>query len=1075
MARSNHSDSQNLIRTIRRLGFQAFLVAAITLVLAFFTGVPSFAQSGLSTVLGTVTDQSGAVVRGATVTIRNDGTNISVVQKTNADGEYVFPNLIPGTYTVTVQQSGFQQFSITNLVLQVDQTVRENAALAVGRSVSSVQVSAKAPIVQTDTSSVGSVISTKQIAAMPLNGRTNIFGLLALAPGVQGSGVAPMIGGATTLGSYNETIDGTNALEPENSYLGSGIPSLDSISQFRVVDSTGSAKYGSGFAAIVITTKSGTNHFHGSLFEYNRVAALDAKDYFATNLPKPPFVRNEFGGSLGGPIKRNKIFFFGSFEGLTFRSSSTREGAMPTEALLKGDFSGLPTIIDPDTGQPFPNNQIPSGRISPVAKNLFPYFDSPNLGSSSPAGLGTNWVGNVGSAQNDMRYEGRVDYNINGSNQVFGRYFMDRISPNIIAGTTDKWGTIHEPTTWQNYSFHYTHTFSPTLINASSFGYQRVSDRNASENEDVDASKLIPGLTPPIQGLGGLPVVSIIGFTGLGDWAGSGDLEQTFQGSDNLTWTTGKHLIEAGFSFMHWKFYNFQNPGLGSFSFTGLYTGNPFADFLLGDLAGSNRPIAPLSATPTNDRYGFYVQDDWKVAPTLTLNLGLRYDLPTIFENTQGNMANWYPDTNQLVILKGEGDTSLFPGIPFVQGSKVGLGPGNYIGADHTQVAPRFGFAYRPLKTSKFVVRGGYGLYYNQMPWAFGSYELAVNAPFTGTQTFEPLAGSTPSLTFANAFPVNQGGIPSGISASAYPKHYKYPMSGEWNLTLESQVSSEMAVRATYLGQETEHLTSNFGINTPVPAPGPVQPRRPFQPFGPINFFDNILTANTQSLQLAAVRRFSNGLSFEGQYAWTKMLDAGVSLYGPSPTDPQDIGYDRGNDSSIRHQYFVGNYVYELPFGRGRHFLSHLDRVSDAILGGWQTSGILTLGSGLPYSVTFSSAVEGWPSNRADRVGDPHISSPTIQRWFNPAAFAVPTAFTYGNSARNSLFGPHFTNWDTSVSKHFVYRERYNLSFQADFFNALNHPNFNRPHGDISVPSQVGQITSDAGPRNIEFALRLDF
>lgn len=1052
------------------------VAGALVFVLVIAMGAQG--QTGWGTILGRVTDQSGAVVPNAKVTLRNEGTNVLVKAQSNTDGEYVFSNLIPGTYEVTVRQPGFKPFVVSHIVLYVSQTVRENAKLTVGTSVSTVQVAASLPLVQTDTSSVGSVVDTKQIESMPLNGRSDIFGLLALAPGVQDSGNTPKIAGATSLGSYNETVDGTDALEPENEYLGTGVPSLDSISEFKVVDSTGSAKYGSGSVAVVIATKSGTNQFHGSAFEYNRLAALDAANFFATNLPKAPFIRNEFGGSLGGPIKRDKLFFFGSFEGLTFRSSVTQEQAMPTQALLNGDFSGLPPVTDPVTGLPFANNQIPSSEISPVSKAFFPYFDSPNLPSSAPGGLGTNWVGNVGSKENEMRYEGRGDYTINERNHLSARYYMARFSPNDTPGYTDKVGGLIAPHTWQNYSVNYTRTISPSLMNVASFGYNRVWDINASQNTNFDASAVIPGLPAGYPGLGALPEIGINGFAGFFDWQGSGDTEQTYEGSDDLTWAKGKHLLEGGFSVTHWQFFNYQNPGSGhgSFSFTGQYTGTAFADYLLGYLASSSYPIAPLSATPTNDRYGFFFQDDWKATPRLTLNMGLRYDLPTLYQNTQGNMANWYPNLNELVVLKGQGQPGLFPTLPIVAGSSLGLGPGNYIGTDDTQIAPRFGLAYRPFESSRLVLRGGYGLYYQMNPWAFGSYELAVNPPFTGEEGFEPLPGSVPTLTFANPFPKGQGSIPSGVSASAYPTQYKYPMTGEWNLTVESQISPKMSIRATYLGAETEHYTQNFDINQPAPAPGPVQPLRPYQPFGPINYYENGQTANTQELQLSALRRFSSGLSFEAEYAWTKMLDFnGASQYGNVPTDNQNIRLDRGNDPSIRQQYFVGNYVYMLPFGKGQRFLSSLSSPLNAILGGWETSGILTIGSGLPYSVTFDSVVEGWPSSRADIIGNPSVSNPSLSRWFNPGAFALPQPFTYGNSAPYSLFGPDFVNWDTAVFKQFSLTERFKLQFRTEFFNALNHPNFGNPNSDISVPTQVGTITSAGSPRNIQFSLRLTF
>lgn len=1049
--------------------------AAWILILFLSASMVLRAQAGSSTILGRVTDQTGAVVEGASVTLRNVSTNVTTVRKSNHDGDYTFSNLIPGTYTVMLQKQGFEQFEVSGIVLQVSQTAREDAALTIGQSVSTVQVTADLALVQTDTSSVGSVVDTKQIQSMPLNGRTNINSLLALAPGVQKStSAAPRIGGATVLGSYNETIDGADATEPENEMLGNGMPSLDSIAEFKVVGNTGSAKEGPGAVAVVIVTKSGGNEFHGSLFEYNRVAATGAKDHFATSLPKPPFVRNEFGGSLGGPVKRDKLFFFGSFEGLTYRTSSTRQMAMPTTALLSGDFSNLPVITNPNTGLPFENNQIPAPSISSTSKAFFTYFDTPNLTSSAAGGLGTNWVGNVGTEQDVMRYEGRGDYSINQANRMFVRYYMSRYSPNVSAGSTDKWGTEIEPETMQNVSANYNHDFSPSLENVISFGYNRVWDSFASQNRDLDASTLVPGLTTPLANLGGLPVVNITGFSGFSDWTGSGDLEQTFQISDALTWTKGKHLVDAGFSWIHWDFYNFQNPSLGSFSFTGQYTGNAFADFLLGYLAGSSKSIAPLAATPTNVRYGFYVQDSWRLTNKLTFNYGLRYDLPTLYQNTTGNMANWYPDLNEIVTLKGTGNTDLFPGLPIVSGSSLQLGPSNYIGTNKTQFAPRIGFIYAPFGGDRLIARAGYGLYYQKIPWPYGSYEIAVNPPFTGTEFYEPAAGSTPTLTFDNAFPSSLGGISSGVTVNAYPRDYKYPMTGQWNVTVESQLSRNTAVRATYLGTESEHITQNYPINQPVQASGPIQPRRPYQPFGNINYYKNFATASTQQLQLSAIRSFSGGLSFQGQYQWTKMIDTGAEAWTNGTTDPLNVRLDRGNDESIRHQYFVGNYVYELPFGKGRRFASS-SKAIDLIIGGWQTNGILTLGSGLPYSVTFTSAVEGWNSNYADRIGNPDVDHKSISKWFNPAAFALPAPFTFGNSGARRYFGPHYTNWDMAAAKNIMLQERYKLTFSADFFNAFNHANLSNPDANISDAS-VGQITSTtSSPRNIQFSLHLTF
>lgn len=1047
-------------------------LAGLLIALAF-TPVPLAAQSALGSILGSVADRSGAAVPNAQVTLRNVDTNVASEKRTNNAGDYVFANLIPGPYEITIAAKGFQSYVITNVVLGVDQTVRENAILTVGSVATSVQVKATLPIVQTDTSSVGSIVDSSQIASMPLGDRTNIFGLLALAPGVQDAGQTARIAGDAWRGGVSETTDGASSLSVENQILGAGFPSLDAVSEFKVVDSTGSAKYGPGTVAIIISTKSGTNQFHGSAFEYNRIAKLAAANFFATGLPKGPFVRNQFGGSLGGPILHDKLFFFGTFEGLTFRTSTTRQGAMPTAALLNGDFSGLPPIIDPLTGLPFPGNQIPAKRISSVAQAMFPYFDAPNLTSTAPAGLGTNWIANVGTQQNNYRYEGRLDYDISQNNTLSARYYNVRQS-NDFGGATDHFGLVGEPEIDQNLAVNYTNILSPNVMNLVSVGWDYIWDKRLPQNHAVQPGSLIPGIPPGLPGLGGLPHVSITGFTGLNDNAGSEDVQQTAQFSDDLTWVKGHHTFDAGFSYLHWQFFNEQNLNHGSSSFTGRYTKNPFADFLLGDLSSSSFPVAPLQATPANNQFGVFLQDNWNITSRLTLNMGLRDDLPTLYRNITGNMSNWYPDLNQLVVLQGALNPSLFPTLPVVSGSSVRLNPWNYIGTDYNHLAPRLGFAYRPLSSSHLIVRGGYGMYYNLEPWPFGSFETAVNPPFTATETFEPTPGPTPTLTFANPFPSGAGSVPSGVTISAYPQHYKYPLSHEWNLTAESQLSSSMSVRATYLGIETEHASQVFNINDPPPAPGAVQPRRPYQPFGPINYYTDDQTASTQELQLSALRRFSAGLSFEAEYAWTKSLDTGGTDV-TVPTDNRNIRLDRGNDPNIRRQYCVANYVYELPVGKGKRFLSSLSGPLNAILGGWQTSGILTLGGGLPYSVVFTSSVQGWPSSRADIVGNPRVSHPSLVQWFNPAAFAVPSPFTYGNSAPYSLFGPGYENWDTAIVKQVALSEKDDVQFRAEFFNALNHPNFGHPNANISVPSQVGRITSAGSPRNIQLGLRFSF
>ena len=1038
--------------------------------------VPTIAigQVNMATIVGRITDQAGAVVTKCEVTLRNEATNVTLKTTSNIDGDYVLPNILPGMYEIDVSANGFSRYVISNIVVDVGQTVRGNVSLSIGAMSTAVKVTSDQPLVQTDTSSIGSVVESKQIDQMPLNGRTNIFGLLAIAPGVQGAGANAKIAGSSSAGGYNETMDGVNDMNEENARLAFEDPSLDSMQEFKVVDSTGSAEYGPGTQQVIISTKQGTNQFHGSAFEYNRNTVLAARNYFSSS--NTPYSRNEFGGSLGGPIKHNKIFFFGSFEGLEFHSTRTSITAQATANLLNGNFAGLKTIIDPTTQIPFPNNQIPTTSFNSVSKTLLSYFETANTQTSNPGGLGNNYTANLPSSEQDFRYEGRIDYTISSRDSIFLRYYY--VTDTMVTpGSTALSGGLTFPYAAQSLAVNYTRIISPNATNVLTFGFERDVSKHLSQHTSLVTSSILPGIPDSFPGLGGLPTVSITGFTGIAENNGSTDTMPTTQMSDILTWIKGKHTLKGGFSFVRYQFDNRQipSPSHGSLSFTGQYTGNAFADFLLGDLATSTEPLAPLESSPTNDRFGFFMQDDWQATPNLTINAGLRYDLPTLFENLKGGMANYYPNLQKLVVIKGNYDTSAFPALPIVSGQSVGLNTGNYIGNDLLQIQPRIGFAYRPFDNSIFVVRGGYGLYYNTEPWLYGSFVLATNPPFSGTRTFEPAAGKTPTLLLSNPFPVGSGTTPSGINITALPSKYSYPKTNQWNLTLESQVSSDIAFRATYLGSARWDSTYLDPINTPTLAPGPVQPRRPVPAFGDIALRTNGTTENTQMLQLSAIRRFKSGLSFGGEYAWTKQLINSVSDY-TELTDPQNLLYDRGNDPGIRQQYFIGNYVFYLPFGSGHRFLSNLHGPLNILLGGWETSGIVTLASGLPYSVNFTSSVQGWTSNRADEVGDPHVSHPSLNEWFNPAAFALPTPFTYGNTGAYAYWGPGYSNWDTGVMKNFPVTERSSLQFRAEFFDALNHPSFSNPASNISVPSTVGMITATSdGPRIIQLALRLEF
>jgi hypothetical protein len=611
------------------------------------------------------------------------------------------------------------------------------------------------------------------------------------------------------------------------------------------------------------------------------------------------------------------------------------------------------------------------------------------------------------------------------------------------------------------------------MVNEARFGFLQVRYFRTPQNAGVDPSAFTPGLTPPIEGLGGLPNVNLTqGYRGFSDVPGSGDRQRNYEVYDNLSWIRGRHAWKTGFEIQRASAFNFSNllPSRGQFDFDGRYTGNAFADFLLGYPWRTQKPTRNVQVEPKNTRWAAYLQDDWTVSSRLTLNLGVRYEYQGIFDNTLGEIANFDPALGKIVVIGGTPDPA-FAALPQVTGQSLGLDSSNYVRLDRNNWAPRVGLAWRPLGNAQFVVRSAYGLFYNVVP-GYQAAQLPQNPPFRTVQLFEALPGNQPSLTMTNPFP-GTGTIPANPSVTGWARDHTTGYMQEWNVTLEGQVFRNTALRASYVGNKGTHLDRNININDPVPAPGQVQPRRPYQPFGTIAFRESGRNSITQQMQLGAVKRFSSGLSLQFEYAYTNALSEqpfGIT----APMDSFRAYLDRGHADFIAHHVSAGNFTYDLPFGKGRSY--QLRGVADKILGGWQVAGIVAFGSGQPYSVTFDSATTGWPSNRADVVGNSALEHPTIARWFNPAAFAVPAPFTYGNSARNMLFGPGYFNGDAALFKHTAITERINLQFRAELFNALNHASFNPPASNISVPSQVGKITSTSNtPRDIQFGLRLSF
>lgn len=1043
-------------------------ITSAALVLAFM--LP--AQMTRGVLVGTVTDPSGAHVAGVPVSITDEARNTTVRATTSSDGQYTATNLEPGTYRVSVEASGFKSAAVERVVLNVNQTARVDVRLEVGEVTTSVSVQASAPVVQSETTSIGSVVENRQIQTMPLNGRGNMYSLLALAPGVVRSAQNPIISASGVwFGSTNMTIDGSANIDYGNERLGPGTPSIEALAEFKVIGNGASAEFGRGGAQIVVATKSGTNELHGSLFAFNRNRALSAKNFFATGLPKPPFNRNEYGGTIGGAVVKNKLFYFGSFEGLRRIGSSTFTMVQPTVEQKAGNFAGSAPIRDPLSGQPFSGNMIPSNRISNFARQMLTFAPDPN--ASAPA---YNYIYNSPTREINDRYLARGDYNLTANDRFMVRYWQANHGPyqDSLGGGTENygnWGGFGDQS--KNWAASYTRVLTPSVINEARFGYLQIRYFRTPQNPTFDPSTIVSGLITPVEGLGGLPNVNLTqGYRGFSDVPGSGDRQRNYEFYDNISWIRNRHTFKTGFEIQRPSARNVQNPlpSRGQFDFDGRYSGNALADFMLGYPWRTQRPTANLEIEPQNVRWAGYFQDDWTVSSRLTLNLGVRYEYQGIFENSFGEMANFDPSLGKLVVIGGT-PNPLFAALPQVTAESLGIDTSNYLRRDRNNWAPRLGLAWRPLGNASFVVRTAYGIYYNVMPGHPASM-LPQNPPFRTVQLFEALPGNTPSLTMDNPFP-GTGSIPANPSVNAFARDRTTGYLQEWNFTIEGEVLRNTSVRASYVGNKGTHLDRNININDPVPAPGLVQPRRPYQPFGVIAYRESGRNSIMQQMQLGARRRFASGLSFQFEYQYSNGLSEqpfGIT----APMDSFRAFLDRGHADMIPHHVTTANYTYDLPFGRGRAF--QLSGFADKVFGGWQLAGILGFGSGQPFSVTFDSTVTGWPSNRADIIGDPHLEDRSIQRWFNPSAFVIPAQFTYGNSARNLLFGPGYFNWDTAVFKHTPLTERLNLEIRAEFFNVLNHPNFGIPQSNISNVSQVGRITSTSNtPRDIQFGARLSF
>jgi hypothetical protein len=1037
-----------------------------------------------------VTDPTGAAVPGAKITAENLDTGFLKSATTDAAGGFEILALPIGPYSVTVSVAGFRTWKVDRLVLNIGDRSRLSPVLQVGDVKEQVSVEATAELIQTDKASVEGVVQQKQIRDLPLNGR-NPVQLVSLVPGMQYTGQQGGQFGAergsfvqgvgTASGQTQFSLDGVNA----NGGMDEGaiaIPNVDTIAEFNVQTSSFSAEYGRDPLHVVMVTKSGTNQYHGSLWEFMRNNDFAARNAFATSTPK--LIQNQFGAAGGGRIIRDKTFFFASFEGLRVRQDSIFNSTVPQPAMLQGDFSSLGhPITDPTTGQPFPGNMIPADRIDAAAKFFFPYLLQPN----SPDG---RFHQNAPTKNDNTQGTLRIDHLITSTQRIYGRWVIYD-SPSLFYGYSPQ--EYENNTTRQNsFALNYVYTITPTTLFSIEGGYQRSFNTFTSPNVGTTNLTEQAGIQGfPTEGRAnavGLTTANISGYTGFGTlWGVPGRLwMESWNGSTSLNLIRGRHAIDVGFQYDNRTTYgnHASFASRGNFNFNGQYTGNGFADYLLGltSSAARNYPLQTFGMQ-RSPYIAPFVEDTFKVTSKLTLNLGLRYDRWLEKRAVRGNAATFDPRIGKAVAgvdKNGNVDLTAQPVAQYLAAATAGLWvPANQDGIPAGlfeatgYVSPRAGFAWRPFTTHDVVVRGGYGIFTNSFQGNISASSI-VGPPYWSYETpsFSPLSNQQ----WETAFPsVPTQFIPPSIAAAAFDARPQ--KTHEWNFSIQKSLWLKSALTLSYVGNHVfDGISGQSWDDVPAGAYENLQAARPYPGFSSVILYQNMGDAWYNALQVKWERRFADGLAFTGSYAFSKLMLENLApcIYcNVQPLTPS--GYLRGRSDNDRTHVFTLNMLYDIPVGRNRKYLSNMNRGLNFIVGGWELSGIYSFISGSPLTFDVPGATLGnGYDTRPDLVGSLGVSPQSAALWFNPAALAAPPLYIYGSSGMNIMDGPATHTLDTALLKNFFFREAAYVQFRWEMFNALNEVNLGNPNTSIGQ-STTGQIFSAGPARVIQFALKVIF
>lgn len=1099
-------------------------------VVATLLSVPAICQTASGTINVVVEDSTQAVVPGASVTVTNKATGLTRSGASGPRGDYMATFLPAGEYSITAQVQGFKRSTLPSFTLQVDQNASVRMTLTPGEVVETVQVTASTPLLEADTSSLGQVIENRKILELPLNGR-NPFALGLLAGNttpVTGMGTnLPFIAGGGRFSSNEVLLDGVdnNTTVTAGSIGRNGValqPSVDAVQEFKVKTNAFSAEFGHAAGAVISAAiKSGSNEYHGTLFEFLRNDKLDANNFFtnAAGLPKAAFRQNQFGGVLGGHIIRNKTFFFGDYQGTRQRTASASSiGSLPPSAIRNGDLSLLRTpIYDPMSRRvaangtvvstPFPNATIPPSMINPSSAAVLKLIPDPNFGT--PGSLSRNFFRQIPRGFDQDQWDVRVDHAISSANTLFGRVSKSN-QTNPQPGTID--GFIGGSNTLYRDIFQAvlndTHVFSPAVVNEFRAGYTRHNGSRLVDEVDQGVKFAIDNkvaLFPfPVQGFPGIAfnfsgeATGSTQFDGFG--GGSSDLnyENRFHFADTVSLNRGTHAMKIGADFRRNRYDNLRgNPFFGQFIFGSIFSsssdapgsGAPFADFLMG-FPSLIQGTQMLDWGRQADVYvGLFFQDDWKITQRLTLNLGLRYDLYT-----------------QPIDIRDRGGLFDLDKVRFAVPGKDGYSRA-IVDGDHNNIGPRAGFAYQ--MRPRWVLRGGYGLFYGLRDQNQEVTQIAGNNPNTPALIAPVVSAQRTVLPpYTINSPVQAG--PTTTTLEAYSAaapltrtirsqglhDARFPMLHQYNFSIQFQPAQSLLIETSYQGALGRDLATLFINVNQVPFEYAldgrnVQSQRPYPMInGTVIPTFSKAKSNYNAFNMRVEQRYRAGISFLMNYTWQKNLEEGGS--GPSAftqnggtsiaLDSYNLSREKGLAPIDVAHIFNLSYGYELPWGPGRNWLSSRGPLA-AVVGGWQVNGITTLRGGFPTDIRTNRLPPIFNTfNVPDRVkGEPVQlqSGRGPDSFFNPAAFRVPGTVlsstgaqiqTFGDSARRVARGPGSVNFDVSLFKQVTVAEKYRLQFRAEAFNLTNTPTFTLPSSNSPSMTCIGRTPGSAcNDNNPEF------